>query len=187
MEEWVNSVELKLGPRVSPGARHKVLCLLYHYRHLNGTDLRNFLAKNFIVHKVRVDPNAKFASNIHQKRWPIIIGDGLARGINELTELANGRMSLWNTRPVIVDKVENFTLEDESRVMLDYSKVPEILLGAHLELSSKDHDNLLDSRHCTLFVADLKHAYLTIELHPEDRHYFAFTILRLGQLQPKRM
>ncbi len=38
-----------------------------------------------------------------------------------------------------------------------------------------------------LFVANLKHAYYTIPLHLEDRHYFAFTISGIGQLQHTRM
>ena len=38
LEEWASSVGLELGPLEPEGARHKVFCLLYHYRHLNGTD-----------------------------------------------------------------------------------------------------------------------------------------------------
>ena len=38
-----------------------------------------------------------------------------------------------------------------------------------------------------LFAADIKHAYHTIPLHEYDRHFFAFTISGIGQLQPIRM
>ena len=69
----------------------------------------------------------------------------------------------------------------------EYSKVVEELPSAHLELSSKVHDNLSDPCHKCLFVADLTHAYLTIPLHPEDKHFFAFTILSIRQVQPTRM
>lgn len=56
-----------------------------------------------------------------------------------------------------------------------------------MELSARVHDSLSDPRHGTLFSADLKHAYYSISLHPDDRHIFAFTIQGIGQLQPTRM
>ena len=87
----------------------------------------------------------------------------------------------------MVDKVEDPQPTDEPRMTFDYSRVPELLPGSHLELSSKVHDHLSNPRHGYLFSADLKHAYLTIPLHKDDRHYFAFTISGIGQLQPKRM
>jgi hypothetical protein len=40
---------------------------------------------------------------------------------------------------------------------------------------------------CFFFSADLKHAYLTIPMHPDDRHYFAFSISGIGQVQPTRV
>jgi len=54
-------------------------------------------------------------------------------------------------------------------------------------LSFKMHDNLADSRHRCLFSANLKHAYLRISLHSNDRHYFAFMISDINQLQSTRM
>ena len=107
--------------------------------------------------------------------------DGLEGRVYELTEPANGRLSEWNARAVMVDKVENPQPSDETRMTFDYSRVTELLPGAHLELSSKVHDHLSNPRHGYLVSADLKHAYLTIPLHPVDRHYFAFTISGIGQ------
>lgn len=196
LEEWATSVGLSVGPLVpTEAARHKVLCLFYHYRHLNGSDLRDLPCTDLITHRVRIKPGTKPASNTVQKRWPAhtewwlrkIIGDGIEGGVYELTEPANGRLSLWNTRAVIVDKVEDPKPEDEPRVTFDYSRVNEDLPGSHMELSSKVHDNLSDPRHRCLFAADLKHAYLTIPLHPDDRHFFSFTISGIGQVQPTRM
>ncbi len=63
--------------------------------------------------------------------------DGIKGGVYELAEPANGRLSPWNARAVIVDKVENPTPEDEPRVTFDYGRVLELLPGTHLELSSK--------------------------------------------------
>lgn len=196
LENWATSVGLMLGPLIATEAqRYKVLCLLYHYRHLNGTDLTDLPCTDLITHRVRIAPGTKPASNTTQKRWPAhtewwlrkIVQDGIDGGVYELTEPANGRLSRWNARAVIVDKVENPRPEDEPRVTFDYSRVDEDLPGTYMELSSKVHDNLSDPRHRYLFAADLKHAYLTIPLHPEDRHYFAFTIAGIGQVQPTRM
>ena len=196
LEEWASAISLTLGPLVTTEAqRRKVLCLLHHYRHLNRTDLTDLPCTDLITHRVRIAPGTKPASNTIQKRWPAhtewwlrkIIQDGIDGGVYELTEPANGRLSRWNARAVVVDKVENPRPEDEPRVTFDYSRVTEDLPGTYIELSSKVHDNLSDPRHHVLFAADLKHAYLTIPLHPDDRHYFAFTISGIGQVQPTRM
>lgn len=87
----------------------------------------------------------------------------------------------------MVDKVENPLPSDEPRMTFDYSRVDELLPGSFLEMSSKVHDHLSNPQHGCLFSADLKHAYLTIPLHRDDRHYFAFTISGIGQCQPTRM
>ena len=196
LEDWASSVGLVLGLLIpSEADRHKVFCLMYHYRHLNGTDLIDLPYIDLITHRVRIKPGTKPASNSIQKRWPAhlewwlrkIIQDSLAGRVYELTEPANGRLSRWNARAVIVDKVNNPKPEDEPRIIFDYSRVTEDLPGSHLELSSKVHDNLADPRHKCLFAADLKHAYLTIPLHPEDRQYFTFTISGIRQVQPTRM
>lgn len=59
--------------------------------------------------------------------------------------------------------------------------------GPFVELSSKVHDHLSNPNHGCFFKADLKQAHLTVALHPEDRHLFAFTIPGIGQCQPTRM
>ena len=198
LEEWASSLKLEpvLGPLIPTyHDRIRVLQLLYQYRHLNREDLRDLPCTDLITHRVRIAPGTKPASAKSQKRWPPhtewwlrkLVQDGLEGGVYELTEPANDRLSLWNARAVMVDKVENPLPTDEPRMTFDYSRVTELLPGSYLELSSKVHDHLSNPRHGCLFSADLKHAYLTIPLHPEDRHYFAFTISGIGQVQPTRM
>ena len=101
----------------------------------------------------------------------------------ELTESANGRLSLWNARAVMIDKPENPKPENEPRMTFDYSRVHKDLLGTYVELTSKVHDHLFNFNHGCLFKTNLKHAYLTVLLHPEDRHFFAFIISRIKQCQ----
>jgi len=89
---------------------------------------------------VRIAEGTKPASNLAQKRWPVhsewwlrkIIQDGIDGGIYELTEPANGRLSRWNARAVIVDKVASPTPEDEPRITFDYSRVTEDLPGTFM-------------------------------------------------------
>lgn len=69
----------------------------------------------------------------------------------------------------------------------DYFKIVEELSSVHMKLMSSCHDYFFDLRHDCYMTADLKHAYSTVEVHSEDRKYFAFTILDLRQLQPTRM
>lgn len=94
----------------------------------------------------------------------------------ELTELANDRLFLWNARVVIINKVDNSQLTDESCMIFDYSRVIELLSGFYLELFSKVYDYLFNLRYSYLFLVDLKYVYLTIFLYFDDRYYFVFTI-----------
>jgi len=86
-----------------------------------------------------------------------------------------------------VNKVKNFTFQNESKVIFDYSKVTKKLSDIYMKLSFKMHDNLADSWHRCLFSANLKHAYLKIFLHSNDKYYFAFMISDIDQLQSTRM
>ena len=87
----------------------------------------------------------------------------------------------------MINKVENLKLIDESYITFNYFKITELLSEAHLELSSKIYNHLFNSRYECLFSADFKHTYFTILLHLNDRHYFAFTISGINQIQPTRM
>lgn len=144
LEQWATSVGLVLGPLIPTAAdRLRVLQLLWQYRHLNREDLTDLPCTDLITHRVRIAPGTKPASAKSQKRWPPhtewwlrkLVQDGLAGGVYELTEPANGRLSQWNARAVMVDKVENPGPDDEPRMTFDYSRVTELLPGAHLELS----------------------------------------------------
>jgi len=82
-----------------------------------------------------------------------------------------------------VNKVKNFTSQDESKVIFDYNKVTKKLSDIYMKLRFKMHDNLADSQHRCLFSANLKHIYLRIFLHLNDKYYFAFMISDINQLQ----
>ena len=196
LEKWAISVSLTLGDKIPTREdRFKVLQLVYQYRHLNGTGLIDLPPTDLITHRVTLVPGTKPHAVRFQKRWPPqkewwlrkLIQDGLEGGIYERTETANGRPSEWNAQAVLVDKVENPGPHDEPRITFNFSKVNEQMPGTHLELVSKVHDYLSDPRHGVYMQADMTHGYYLISLHPDDRHYFAFTIPGIGQLQPTRM
>ena len=108
-------------------------------------------------------------------------------GVYERTHARNGRLLDWNAPAVLVDKVENLGPLDEPRITFNYRGVKETMPGTYLELSSKVHDNLANPNHRCFFQADVKHGYFNVILVIEDRHYFAFYIPGIGQLQPIRM
>jgi len=170
---------------------HKVLCLLYHYHHLNNTDLINLFCINLIVHRVQITLETKLVNNLIQKHWSAhfewwfhkIIQEDIEERVYESTKTVNDRLSRWNAWVVIVNKVKNLTSQDKSKVIFDYSRVTKKLSDIYMKLSFKMHDNLTDSWHRCLFSANLKHAYLRISLHSNDKHYFAFMISDIDQLQ----
>ena len=55
-------------------------------------------------------------------------------------------------------------------------------MGAHVKLSSEIHDHLSNPHHAYLFMADLKHAYLTIPLHPLKINVGHFDFFKSGLL-----
>ena len=184
MEACIQDLKVQIGPLVpSEEARRSVIRLLYQYKHLNSIDLADLPATDLIIHRVKLVPGTRPYS-VKQKRWPRhmewwlrkLVQDGIRGGVYERTDLRDGRMSAWNARAVLVDKVENSTPQDETRMTYDYSHVIEELPGTHIKLISGCHDYLFDPRHGCYITADLKHAYSTVEVHSDDRHYFSFTI-----------
>ena len=195
METCIKELKVQIGPLVpSQEAYQTVIQLLYQFRHLNSADLTNLPPTDLIVHRVKLAPGTK-PHSVPQRRWPPhmewwlrkLVQDGIRGGVYERTDLIDGRLSPWNARAVLVDKVKNPTPQDELQMTYNYSKVIEELPGVHMNLMSGCHDYLSNPRHGCYMVADLKHAYLLVEVHPEDRRFFAFTIPGLGQLQPTRM
>lgn len=196
LKKWVEIAKLKLDSLISlKETKHKVLCLLYYYKHLDEKDLKNLLCTNLIIHRVWIVKETKSTLNLTQKRWSAhsewwlrkIIQNDIKENIYELTELINERLFRWNVKAVIVDKVANFTLKNELRITFNYFRVTKNLLDTFMKLSSKIHNNLTDSKHECLMIMNLKHAYLTINMHSEDKHYFAFIISEIDQLQSIRM
>lgn len=127
LEKWATEVGILLGSLVpSYEARIKVLQLLHQYKHLNGNDLTDLPCSDIITHHVRIKPGAKPASAARQKRWPAhtewwlrkLVQDGLEGDVYESTAVI-GRLSQWNARAVLVDKVENPQLTDEPRLMFN--------------------------------------------------------------------
>lgn len=183
LKTWTIKVELELSSLITTEEDiHKVLCLLYHYHLLNNTDLINLFCIDLIVHWVQIASETKLINNLIQKCWSAhfewwlhkIIQEDIKERMYEFTETVNDKLSWWNAWAVIVNKVKNLTSQDKSRVIFDYSKVMKKLSDIYMKLSFKMHDNLADSWHHCLFSANLKHTYLKIFLHLNDKHYFAF-------------
>ena len=80
----------------------------------------------------------------------------------------------------MIDKIENPQSSDESRMTFDYSHIIKLFSNTHLKLSSNVYDYLFNSRYERLFLTNLKHAYFTISLYSNDKHYFAFTISEIN-------
>ena len=196
LEEWATEVGVEIGDQVPTASdRLRALELLYRYRHLEGTSLADIPVTLFARHRVRPKEGSKPHSAIRQRRLsPLkekwlhrLIREGMKAGIYEMTLSANGKLSAWNANAVLVDKKENPGPEDEPRLTFNYSQVPEDMPGSYLRLASSVHDFLENPRHNTFCQLDLKHGYFCIEVEPEDRHIYAFTIPGIGQLQPTRM
>ena len=99
-----------------------MLDLLYFYQHLNKSDLKNLLCMDLITHRVCIKEGTKSVNTWYQKKWTVhtewwlqkLVQNGLKDGIYELTESINERLSEWNAKAVMINKVENLKPSDES-------------------------------------------------------------------------
>jgi response regulator RpfG family c-di-GMP phosphodiesterase len=77
---------------------------------------------------------------------------------------------------MLVDKVKNSGLNDESRLTFNYRNVHKDIPKCAFILASKVHDYLSDPRHEYFLSADIKHKYFAIKTHPTNKYVFAFYI-----------
>ncbi|POS81970.1 hypothetical protein EPUL_005213, partial [Erysiphe pulchra] len=133
---------------------------------------------------VRLKEETAPFSRPKQRRWPPgkefwlkrIIHDGLRCGMYGKTMQANGKLSNWNAQAQLVDKSDNPGAWDEPRLTFNYQNVVEDTPGCFVELMYSCHDYLGHPLHEMFFKLDLKHGYWAILVHPDDRHYFDFSI-----------
>ena len=187
-------MKIQLESLISERSYRDVIWLFYQYKHLNSINLTDLSSTDFIIHKVKLIPEIKFYS-VEQRRWFFhkkwwlrkLISDEIRNNVYEKIDFKNEKLFSWNARTILIDKMKNSISENESRMIYDYFHVTEKLLDVYMQLMAKCHDYLFDFKHECFMTADLKHVYFTIEIHSDDREFFAFTISDLGQLQSTRM
>ena len=192
LELWVSSVEIKLESLISTAENWlKILQFLYWYKHLDEQNLFNLLSTDLILHWVHLILRTKLY-NIHsQKRWSShtewwmrkLVQNEIDEEMYEHTQTANERLSDWNFWIIIINKVNNLTSEDESRMTFNYLNIKETMSEYYLELIFKVHDYLADLHHKIYFMTDIKYGYYNVLLHSDDQHIFVFIILDIEQLQ----
>jgi transposase InsO family protein len=192
---WFDQCGIQLGPLLTDVAMiNRVKRLLYTYQDLNATELQHIKATDLYTHRVRLKPETppwkssrKKQLTPNQSYWlQKILNEGIACGMYERTITANGELSDWNAEAVVVPKPGE-PEGGEMRITFNYRNVHENMPGTFLQLTSEVHDYLSDPRHGCFMQYDIKHAYWSLAVHPDDRHYFAFYIDGIGQLQPTRM
>ncbi len=99
------------------------------------------------------------------------------------TLTANGCPSKWIANHVLVPKPRQV----QTRLTFNYHFIYEDISASHMEAASTVHDLLSIPSHQYLLLADIKHGYWAVNIHPDDRHYLAFYVPGIGQVQPTRM
>lgn len=189
--EWAEKESLNIGTLVpNEIEKIKVLRLLWTYRDLGAKDLRDIPPTDLVQHRIRLKEGCQVYSSIQRrfandKEWWLrtIVKEGIDAGMYERTITANGRLSQWNAAPVLVPKKD----QEQPRLTFNYHYVFEDQPGSYMELANKVHEFLSVPSHGVFIHFDIKHGYWAVEVHPDDRHFLAFTIPGLGQLQPTRM
>ena len=83
--------------------------------------------------------------------------------------------------------MKNLDFNDKFYMIFDYSKIIKLLFKIYLKFNSKMYNYLFNFNFNYLFSIDLKYVYLTILFHLENRYYFVFIILKINQIQSKRI
>ncbi|SMY30407.1 unnamed protein product [Zymoseptoria tritici ST99CH_1A5] len=131
------------------------------------------------------DFQARVKKLLTEKEWHLrnFAIAGLETGVYEYCVVANGELSRWGANAVLVTKPG----EAVPRLTFNYHYVHKEPAGSQMTLMQQNHDFLSRLTHQVYSSFDLKNGYWAVEIHPEDRHYLAFTVPALGQLQPTRM
>lgn len=190
LKKWVEERKITLGPLIPEEDKLYMMRVLWTYRDLESsgvedlgppTDLvqhRAMLREGTPIHKSR----GKRMSPEREYQFRKYVAQGLKSGLFERTYAANGRLSPWAADPVMVQKPNG-----EWRLTFNYSLVFETQPGVHMVRADRVHEFLSASSHDVMSTFDLKNAYWTIPIHPDDRYIFAFYVPGVGQCQPTRM
>lgn len=171
--------------------RLEVLQTLWTYRDIESTGIEDMgPPTDLILHRTRIKEGtpiykAKAKRLSPDKEWWLrkLVSDGMKSGMYERTTVANGKLSQWGADAVLVKKEGKV----EPRLTFNYHYVFEEPPGNQMELSSRAHGFLSLPSHEVYSAFDLKNAYWATEIHPEDRHFLAFVVPGIGQVQPTRM
>ncbi|POS82252.1 hypothetical protein EPUL_005966, partial [Erysiphe pulchra] len=196
INEWFSTCGVKLGSQlIGEINQNLILRLLYTYRDLHADKLEDMPPTDLYVHKIKIKAGTKPWNKRKQKRWPAdkkwwlhkIVAEGVACKMYESTIAANGQFSEWNAQAVLVDKTSDPEWGAEPRITFNYRNVKEDLPGARMPLMSTIHEFLDDPKWKFFCQFDFKHSYWSISLDQKSRHYLAFTLDDLQQMQPTRL
>ncbi|PPJ53210.1 hypothetical protein CBER1_11916 [Cercospora berteroae] len=191
LKRWIDDKGITLGDRIPESQRLEVMRVLWTYREL-GSAGQGTLGPptDLIQHRMRIKDGtpiykARNRMMARDKEWWYrkFATEGLENGMFERSITANGRLSQWGADPVLVRKPG----KTEPRLTFNYHYVWEEPPGNQMQLSRDAHAYLGHPSHATFSQFDLKNAYWTVQIHPDDRHYLAFSVPGIGQLQPTRM
>ena len=191
LELWAAEKKITLGDMVPDCDRLEVLQTLWTYRDIESTGIEDMgPPTDLILHRTRIKEGtpiykAKAKRLSPDKEWWLrkLVSDGMKSGMYERTTVANGKLSQWGADAVLVKKEGKV----EPRLTFNYHYVFEEPPGNQMELSSRAHGFLSLPSHGVYSAFDLKNAYWATEIHPEDRHFLAFVVPGIGQVQPTRM
>ena len=98
----------------------------------------------------------------------------------ERTVTANRGLSKQNALPDLVRKPGQV----QPRLVFNYHYVYEDIPSSHIEAATNVHNLLSILSNKFLFSANIKYEYWVFNVYPDDHHYLAFHVLRVGQVQP---
>ena len=168
-----------------------LLILLYHYCHLNKINFQDHLTTDLIQHQIWLTSEIKFYSTYFQKCYSShqiwwfhkLIQKDLDEKIYEKIQLANDKLSEWNIKMMLTDKLENFSSMNELRFTFNYANIHKNLSDCHIKLMIWMHDYLSESRHELFMQTDIKHDYFSVSIYLNDQHILTFIISDIEQLQ----
>ena len=110
-----------------------------------------------------------------------LVQNEIDKEVYEHTQTANERLFNWNFQIVMINKVNNLTSENESRMMFNYLNIKETMSEYYLKLMFKVYDYLTDFCYKIYFITDIKYDYYNVLLHSDNQHIFVFIISDIEQ------
>ena len=147
--------------------------------------LKDIFPTDLIAYQIKPREGTKVYNAKHKKlsqdcKWWLqhIIEEKMDTRMYERTVTTNSSSFRWNANLLLIFKPGQV----QPCLIFNYHFIYKDIPASYIEAATIMHDLLSISSYQYLFLADIKHRYWAVNIHPNNRHYLAFHIPGIDQV-----